>query len=248
MSEAAAKRRRTDELPELETRTYTTQRILSKGSFGVVYQSHVLETNETVAIKSIRLQEKDREVQVLKELNGHPNIVCLKGAFLSNEGPGTEKKLNLVLEFLSDTLHRVIKHYNQVRKTMDQHFVKLYTYQMLRALAFIHCRGIVHCDVKPQNLLLDGKSHTLKLCDFGTARRLVFGEKSLSYVCSRYYRSPELILGSTNYSTSVDLWSAGCVFGEMILGQPLFTGKDGINQLVEIIKVIGTPTPWNSRR
>merc|ERR1711865_1108226 len=126
---------------------------------------------------------------------------------------------------------------------LSQQHVKLYAYQLMRALAFIHCKGIVHCDVKPQNLLLDGNSQTLKLCDFGTARRLVFGEKSMSYVCSRYFRAPELILGSTTYSTPVDLWSAGCVFGEMILGQPLFTGRDGIDQLLEIIKVVGTPTP-----
>merc|ERR1719517_399694 len=130
---------------------------------------------------------------------------------------------------------------------MDQYYVSLYHYQCVRGLAFIHGRGIVHCDIKPQNLLLDGRSQTLKLCDFGTAKRMVFGEINRPYVCSRYYRAPELILGSTNYTTSVDIWSAGCVFAELILGQPLFTGKDGINQLVEIIKVIGTPTPQELR-
>jgi len=166
---------------------------------------------------------------------------------LSNEAGGNETKLNLVLEFLSDTLHRVIKHYNQQRKTMDPYYIKLYLYQLLRGLAFIHGRGLVHCDIKPQNLLLDGRTQTLKLCDFGTAKRMVFAEQNRCYVCSRYYRAPELILGSTNYTTSVDLWSAGCVFAEMILGQPLFTGKDGINQLVEIIKVLGTPTQMELR-
>jgi len=237
------KRKSTDETLEPETRTYKTKRILGQGSFGVVYQSQVLETNEIVAIKSMRLQGNDREVQVLRELNGHPNIVCIKGAFFSRDRDGTEMSLNVVLEYLSDTLHRVIKHFNRLKTRMGQDHVKSNMFQLLRALAFMHGKGIIHCDVKPQNILVDGNSQTIKLCDFGTARRLKFGEQSLCYVCSRYFRAPELILGSTSYSTPVDLWSAGCVFGEMILGQPLFTGADGIQQLVEIMKVIGTPTP-----
>lgn len=229
--------------PSYETRTYTAQRILGKGSFGVVYQAQVTETQEIVAIKNIQMQERDREVQILKELKGHPNIVQLKGAFLSSDsskaGP---HRLNLVLEFLSDTLHRVIKHYNQKKQKMDDSYVKLYSYQLLRGLAFCHGRGIVHCDIKPQNLLLEGVSHKLKICDFGTAQRVVFGEVKRPYVCSRYYRAPECILGCASFTTAIDLWAAGCVIAEMILGQPLFTGKDGINQLVEIIKVLGTPT------
>lgn len=242
------------DLPELELRTYTPQRVLGKGSFGTVYQAKVNETGETVALKSIRMEamskrsfkqmngEKEREVQILKELKDHPNIVCLKGAFLSGVGTA-EAKLNLVLEFLSDTLHRVLKHYNTLGKSMDAYYVKLYEYQLLRGLAFAHGKGLVHCDIKPQNLLLDGATHTVKICDFGTAKRMTLNHSSSAYACSRYYRAPELILGSMNYSTAVDLWSAGCVFAEMLIGQPLFTGMDGIDQLVQIVKVIGTPTP-----
>lgn len=250
---ATANKRKAEELPELQSRTYSAQRVLGKGSFGVVYQASVVETGETVAIKSMHLPPKDREVQILKELDGHPNIVCLKGAFLSEGATASgasaqgNSKLNLVLEFLSDTLHRVIKHYNVLDRRMDKYYVQLYQFQLNKGLAFMHGHGILHCDIKPQNLLLDGKSQTLKICDFGTAKRLVFGEQQRPYVCSRYFRAPELILGATDYNTSVDLWSAGCVFAELILQQPLFTGKDGIDQLVQIIKVIGTPTPQQLR-
>jgi len=262
-----AKKLRVEDLPELQVWTYKPLRILGKGSFGEVFQARIEETGEIVAIKSVRTKwlgpinwkqmngEPDREVQVLKELRDHPNVVNLRGAFLTQTGRGGNKDphLNLVLEFLSDTLHRVLKHYSQLDggrdggRRMDHYYVKLYQFQLVKGLAFVHGHGIVHCDIKPQNLLLDGKTQTLKICDFGTAKRLLYDKTYTSYVCSRYYRAPELILGATGYTTAVDLWSAGCVLGEMLLGQPLFTGMDGINQLTEIIKVIGTPSPQDLR-
>ena len=93
-----------------------------------------METGEIVAIKSIKMQEKDREVQILKELDGHPNIVCLRGSFMTGNAGSADSKLNLVLEFLSDTLHRVIKHHNMLHKTMEQYYIKLYMYQLVRGL------------------------------------------------------------------------------------------------------------------
>jgi len=97
-------------------------------------------------------------------------------------------------------------------------------------------------DIKPQNLLVNTESHALKLCDFGSAKQLVKGEPNISYICSRYYRAPELIFGATDYTTAIDVWSVGCVVAELMLGQPLFPGESGVDQLVEIIKVLGTPT------
>merc|ERR1712232_992368 len=143
---------------------------------------------------------------------------------------------------LSDTIHRVIKHTNAKNESMNPTKVMMYSYQTMRGIAYMHGKGIAHCDMKPQNLLLDGKTHGLRICDFGTAIRVSLNEKHALYICSRYFRAPEIILGSTCYNTSIDLWSAGCILGEMIIRQPLFTGRDGIDQLVEIIKVIGTPT------
>ncbi|CAA6663641.1 unnamed protein product [Spirodela intermedia] len=93
--------------------------------------------------------------------------------------------------------------------------------------------GVCHRDIKPQNLLVNPHTHQLKLCDFGSAKVLVKEEPNISYICSRYYRAPELIFGATEYTTAIDIWSAGC---------PLFPGESAVDQLVEIIKVLGTPT------
>jgi glycogen synthase kinase 3 beta len=112
----------------------------------------------------------------------------------------------------------------------------------LRSIAYIHAKGICHRDIKPQNILVDTSSHILKLCDFGSAKQLVKGEPNVSYICSRYYRAPELIFGNSNYDTYIDVWSVGCVIAELMLGQPIFPGESGVDQLVEIIKMLGTPS------
>ena len=89
---------------------------------------------------------------------------------------------------------------------------------------------------------MDASSHVLKLCDFGSSKALVAGEVSVAYICSRYYRAPELIFGAQDYTIAIDVWSMGCVFAELVMCRPLFPGETGIDQLVEIIKVLGTPT------
>lgn len=96
--------------------------------------------------------------------------------------------------------------------------VRLYIYQNFRALAYLHALGICHRDIKPQNLLVDSDNHVLKVCDFGSAKRLIKGEVNVSYICSRYYRAPELIFGATEYNNSIDVWSVGCVMAELLLG------------------------------
>ena len=90
--------------------------------------------------------------------------------------------------------------------------------------------------------MVDVSTHALKLCDFGSAKILRPEESNISYICSRYYRAPELIFGATSYTSAIDVWSVGCVAAELILGSPLFPGESGVDQLVEIIKVLGTPT------
>jgi len=223
--------------------TYQAERVLGSGSFGVVYQAHISETGETVAIKKV-LQDKrykNRELQIMQELR-HPNIVELIHAFHTPGEKSGESYLNVVMEYCSETLHHVLKHYTKMRTAVPYIFVQLYSYQMLRGCAHMHAIGICHRDIKPQNVLVDGKTHALKICDFGSAKKLVKGEPNVAYICSRFYRAPELIFGATDYSTLIDIWSVACVSAELILGQVLFAGESGIDQLMEIIKILGTPT------
>ena len=172
----------------------------------------------------------------------HCNIVKLLSFFYTSGENKDEVYLNLVLEFIPETVYKVARQYSKSKQTIPTTFIKLYMYQVFRSLAYIHAQGICHRDIKPQNLLLDPESGILKLCDFGSAKHLIRGEPNVSYICSRYYRAPELIFGATDYTTNIDVWSAGCVFADLMLGQPIFPGDSGVDQLVEIIKVLGTPT------
>lgn len=153
----------------------------------------------------------------------HPNVVDLRAFFYSNGDrvrccddnflgdmidfssvvQKDEVFLNLVLEYVPETVYRASRHYAKLKQTMPMLLIKLYMYQLLRSLAYIHSIGICHRDIKPQNLLLNPATGVLKLCDFGSAKILVAGEPNVSYICSRYYRAPELIFGATNYTTYI---------------------------------------------
>ncbi|KAG0145417.1 hypothetical protein CROQUDRAFT_93893 [Cronartium quercuum f. sp. fusiforme G11] len=262
---------------------YTGTHVVGNGSFGVVFSARLVQGSvhpsgeEDVAIKKV-LQDKrfkNRELQIMKLLS-HPNVVDLRAYFYStgDKPKRDEVFLNLVIEFVPETVYRASRHYSKLKQVMPMLNIKLYMYQLLRSLAYIHSLGICHRDIKPQNLLLNPITGILKLCDFGSAKILVAGEPNVSYICSRYYRAPELIFGATNYTTNIGrgkmianliirtvffidhthklpthillftahIWSTGCVMAELMLGQPLFPGESGIDQLVEIIKVLGTPT------
>lgn len=223
--------------------SYMDTKVIGNGSFGVVFQAKLCDTGELVAIKKV-LQDKrfkNRELQIMRRLE-HCNIVQLKYFFYSSGEKKDEVFLNLVLEYIPETVYKVARHHSKQKQTIPISYIKLYMYQLFRSLAYIHSLGVCHRDIKPQNLLLDPETGVLKLCDFGSAKHLVRGEPNVSYICSRYYRAPELIFGATDYTTNIDVWSAGCVLAELLLGQPIFPGDSGVDQLVEIIKVLGTPT------
>lgn len=223
--------------------SYSADKVIGNGSFGVVFKATKVDTGEVVAIKKV-LQDKrfkNRELQIMRVLS-HPCVVPLKHCFYSSGDKPDEQYLNLVLEFIPDTVYKICRQQAKQKQVLAIPLIKAYSYQLLRSLAYIHALGICHRDIKPQNLLVNPEKHELKLCDFGSAKQLVAGEPNVSYICSRYYRAPELIFGATFYTTQIDTWSAGCVITEMLLGHPLFPGESGVDQLVEIIKVLGTPT------
>ena len=189
--------------------TYTDLRTIGNGSFGVVFQATLQKpTHEQVAIKKV-LQDKrfkNRELQIMRKLD-HCNVVKLKYFFHTmGERGSSEVYLHLVLEYVPETLYKIARTHSRSRQNLPMILVKLYIYQLFRSLNYIHSMDICHRDIKPQNLLLNPETGVLKLCDFGSAKSLVGGEPNVAYICSRYYRAPELIFGATDYTTKIDIW------------------------------------------
>jgi len=225
--------------------SYSDIKVIGKGTFGIVYRAKLCNSGDLVAIKKVFHDErfKNRELQMMRQLE-HPNVLQLRYFFYSRgeRYKSNELYLNMMLEYMPETLYSVAQCDGTKRiPLMDILYVKVYMYQLFRSLAYLHAVGICHRDIKPQNMLLDPQTHIIKLCDFGSAKELLKGEANIAYICSRYYRAPELVLGTTNYTCKIDVWSAGCVLGELLMGQPIFPGANGPDQLVEIIKVLGTP-------
>merc|ERR1719262_925196 len=119
--------------------TYNAERVLGSGSFGIVYQAQVVETGESVAIKKVFQDKryKNRELQIMQELR-HPNVVELKHAFYTSGDKPGETYLNVVMEYCSDTVHRIAKHYDKMKQQVPQIYTMLYSYQMMRGCAYIH--------------------------------------------------------------------------------------------------------------
>ncbi|ORZ14732.1 protein serine/threonine kinase [Absidia repens] len=213
---------------------------LGEGAYGIVYKAQNRETSEVVALKRIRLDNEEegvpctaiREISLLKELKDQ-NIVRLYDVLHK------ERKLILVFEYLDSDLKKFL---DSNGGDIDELTIKQMMYQLLKGIAFCHEHRVLHRDLKPQNLLINKKGE-LKLGDFGLAR--AFGIPVRSYsrdVVTLWYRAPDVLMGSKQYSTSIDLWSAGCIFAEMASGSPLFPGSSVSDQLQCIFKILGTPT------
>ncbi|KAK2958985.1 putative Glycogen synthase kinase-3 beta [Blattamonas nauphoetae] len=236
---------REDLLPSFDTNPihFSTDKAIGSGSFGTVFQGVLPSTGEIVAVKKV-LQDpnfKNRELLMMRVID-HPNCVRMKQYFYSRDRQSKKTYLNIVMENIPHTLYNLNKHYISQRREMPTAWIKIYSYQLIRSLLYIHGFGITHRDIKPQNILINPRTGVLKLCDFGSAKILRPGEVSVAYICSRYYRAPELVFGTQTYDTSVDIWSAGCVIAELLLGRPLFPGDSPVDQLVKILQTLGTPS------
>ena len=224
--------------------------VLGMGAFGKVVLATVKETGEKVAIKKVFQDRryKNRELPIMQELH-HPNIVELKSYFCTKAEKCNEDEffLNCIMEYVPETLSDLITENIKNHKKFDKITLKIYVYQMLKCIGYLHSLGICHRDIKPENILIDPSDNTLKLCDFGCAKHLVKTESNIAYICSRFYRPPELVIGATKYTTQVDVWSMGCVIAELVLDRPIFPGKSASDQLMVIINILGTPTSEEAR-
>lgn len=214
---------------------------IGEGSYGTVYRCRNKDTNAIVAIKKFNESEDDaqikkiamREIRMLKQLK-HGNLVNLLEVFRN------KRKLHLVFEYCDQTvLNELEKH----RKGVPEHKVKKILWQVVKGVQFCHKNNCIHRDVKPENILIT-KNGVVKLCDFGFARLLTGpGDEYTDYVATRWYRAPELVVGDAQYGPPVDVWAIGCVFGELLNGEPIWPGKSDVDQLYHIQKTLGDLIP-----
>ncbi|XP_038411695.1 mitogen-activated protein kinase 15 isoform X4 [Canis lupus familiaris] len=226
---------------------YLLKRRLGKGAYGIVWKAVDRRTGEVVAIKKIfdafrdktDAQRTFREITLLQELGDHPNIIRLLDVIRAEN----DRDIYLVFESMDTDLNAVIC---KGRLLRDVHKRYIF-YQLLRATKYIHSGRVIHRDQKPSNILLDS-SCVVKLCDFGLARPLSSlpeepaGQALTDYVATRWYRAPEVLLSSSWYTPGVDMWSLGCILGEMLRGRPLFPGTSTLHQLELILETIPPPS------
>ncbi|XP_028251683.1 MAPK/MAK/MRK overlapping kinase isoform X1 [Parambassis ranga] len=212
---------------------------IGEGTFSDVVKTQNLKDGKFYACKTMKqtinsLEQANnlREVQAMKRLSPHANIIQLHELIFDKE-TGT---VSLICELMEMNIYEFI----QGRQTpLPDHTVKNYMYQLCKSLEHMHSCGIFHRDVKPENILI--KQNVLKLGDFGSCRSVYSKPPHTEYISTRWYRAPECLLTDGYYSLKMDIWSAGCVFFEIMSLNPLFPGSNELDQVAKIHDVLGTP-------
>ncbi|KAM7252477.1 hypothetical protein ACFE04_024360 [Oxalis oulophora] len=226
---------------EIDTK-YVPIKPIGRGAYGVVCSSVNRETNEKVAIKKIHNVFENRvdALRTLRELIllrhiRHENVIALKDVMMPIHR-NSFKDVYLVYELMDTDLHQIIKSSQPLSNDHSKYFL----FQLLRGLKYLHSANILHRDLKPGNLLVNANCD-LKICDFGLARTSSGNEQFMTeYVVTRWYRAPELLLCCDNYGTSIDVWSVGCIFAEILGRKPIFPGTECLNQLKLIVNILGS--------
>ncbi|KNH06063.1 mitogen-activated protein kinase 5 [Perkinsela sp. CCAP 1560/4] len=238
------------EAEEHITRKYELVQKIGKGAYGHVWKAVDRRSKKIIAVKKIfdafqnatDAQRTFREVMFLQKFR-HENIIKL----LRVHRAENNLDLYLIFEFMETDLHSVIRAH--ILEDVHKQFV---AYQLVKTILYLHSGSLLHRDLKPSNILLDAAC-VIKVADFGLARSVLSNEEDkenttyTDYVATRWYRAPEILMGSTLYTFGIDMWSVGCITGEMILGKPLFPGTSTPNQLERIIAMLGEPTKEDIR-
>jgi len=225
---------------------YEVQQKLGKGAYGIVWKVRDKESNEILALKKIfgafqnatDAQRTFREIIFLQELSEHENIITLLDVMKADN----DKDIYLIFEYMETDLHAVIR--ANILEDIHKRFI---IYQLLKAIKYMHSGQVLHRDMKPSNLLLNSEC-LVKVADFGLARSInalkdeARQQVLTDYVATRWYRAPEILLGSTTYTKGVDMWSVGCILGELLGGKPMFPGTSTTNQIDRILEVTGRPS------
>ena len=229
-------------------RKYEILQKLGRGAYGIVWKAVSRKNNKIVAVKkcfdafqnSTDAQRTFREIMYLQELHGHDNIVGIINVLCAEN----DRDIYIVTDFMESDLHAVIK--GGILEQVHKQYV---LYQIVRALKYMHSGELIHRDIKPSNVLLNADC-TIKLCDFGLARSVattpgfIYDTNPVmtDYVATRWYRAPEILLGSPYYTKGVDIWAVGCILAEMLIGKPVFPGTSTLDQLERVLTVTGAPT------
>jgi len=231
---------------EIDVR-YTNLKPVGSGSYGLVCSADDSETGEKVAIKKVKDVFEDlvdakrilREIKLLAHLGEHENVVNIKDLMTVPPQTRDFKDLYIVTDLFECDLDRIVSSSQELSDAHHQYFL----YQLLRGLKWIHSANVLHRDLKPSNLLVNSNCD-LAICDFGLARGVPEGEDMLmtDYVVTRWYRAPELLCDNQTYDKKVDVWSAGLIFAELLVRRPLLQGKDYLDQLKLIVRLLGCPT------